>query len=245
MGRRGDGSSSMLRELVADIIAPRVCVGCSEEGSWLCAACSGGIEREPNVTCIGCGSLSRFGTTCSRCRAEFPIAGVVTIARYRDPAVQQLVQSVKYASAKDVADAFVRLITDFFERTVMEVFRREVGEQPLLLPVPLHWRRFTARGFNQSRCIAEALAGAGWGTVAPDGYLVRRKCQLPQAVLSHERRFENVEQAFTCMNPAALRGHPIVIVDDVVTTGATMAACARELRRADVKIPWGFAIARG
>ncbi|MBI4449609.1 ComF family protein [Candidatus Uhrbacteria bacterium] len=227
------------------MLAPRVCVGCAQEGSWLCVACMGGIERESNTTCVGCGSLSRFGATCDRCRAEFPIAGVVTIASYRDPAVQQLVQAVKYASAKDMVDAFARLIADFFDRTVMEVMRKTVGEQPLLVPVPLHWRRFAARGFNQSQCIAEALAGAGWGTVVPEGCLVRRKCKLPQAVLSHEQRFKNIEEAFTCVDPAMLRGRSVVIVDDVITTGATMAACARELRRVDVRTPWGFAIARG
>lgn len=234
-----------LAAIVADVLAPRVCVGCAQEGSWLCASCMGGIERESNVTCIGCGNLARFGMTCDRCRAEFPLAGVVTIASYRDPAVQQLVQAVKYASAKDMVGAFARLIVDFFDRTVMDVLRREVGEQPLLLPVPLHWRRFAQRGFNQSRCIAEALASAGWGTVVPDGCLIRRECRLPQAVLAHEQRFKNVEEAFTCVDSVILHGRPIVIVDDVVTTGATMAACARELRRAGMSMPWGFAIARG
>lgn len=231
--------------MIADVLAPRVCVGCEGEGSWLCAPCAAGIERDPNVSCIGCSRLSRFGATCDRCRRDFPLRGVVTVASYRDPAVQQLIQMVKYASARDAADAFMVLIRDAFERAAMAALRAEVGDAPLLVPVPLHWRRFAERGFNQSACIAEVVAASGWGTVVPDGALCRRKCSLPQATLSNTRRFTNVEDAFTCVDPSVVAGKSIVLVDDVVTTGATMAACARELRRVSAGGVWGFAIARG
>ena len=170
---------------------------------------------------------------------------VVTIASYRDAAIQRLIQTVKYASVRDAADVFLVLIRDAFERAAMAALRAEAGEAPILLPIPLHWRRIAERGFNQSACIADALCRMGWGTVARDGVVVRRKCRLPQALLPHERRFENVAQAFTCADAEALRGRQIVIVDDVVTTGATLAACARELRRVGIGPAWGFAIARG
>ncbi|MDO8598814.1 MAG: phosphoribosyltransferase family protein, partial [bacterium] len=62
---------------------------------------------------------------------------------------------------------------------------------------------------------------------------------------SNTRRFTNVEDAFTCVDPSVVAGKSIVLVDDVVTTGATMAACARELRRVSAGGVWGFAIARG
>lgn len=231
--------------MIADVIAPRVCVGCEDEGSWLCASCAAGVEQDPNVCCIGCGRLSRFGATCDRCRRDFPLRGVVAIANYRDSSVQQLIHMVKYASARDAADAFAVLIRDAFERTAIATLRTEIGDDPLLVPIPLHWRRFAERGFNQSTCIAEVVAASGWGTIVSDGVFRRRKCSLPQATLPNTRRFTNVEDAFTCADPSAVAGRSVVLVDDVVTTGATMAACARELRRVGAGGVWGFAIARG
>jgi len=235
----------MIRAAIVDVLAPRVCVGCEGEGSWLCEPCAAGVEWDPNVCCIGCGRLSRFGATCDRCRRDFPLRGVVAVASYRDPSVQQLVQLVKYASARDAADAFALLIGTVRERAALAALRAEVGAAALLIPVPLHWRRFAERGFNQSACVAEALASTGWGTLIAPGALRRRKCSLPQATLSNTRRFTNVEDAFTCADPSAVAGKSVVLIDDVVTTGATMAACARELRRAGCSAVWGFAIARG
>ncbi|MBI4434763.1 ComF family protein [Candidatus Uhrbacteria bacterium] len=236
---------SDLRSVLADVLAPRVCLGCRAEGSWLCAACVEAVERDPNVACVGCGRPSRFGATCALCRRTFPLQSVVALASYRDAVVQQLVQTVKYASAHDAADAFATLIRDGFDRTAVAEFRAEVGSSPLLVPVPLHRRRLAERGFNQSACIAGAVAAMGWGTVVPPEAFVRRKCSLPQATSGPVQRFTNVEDVFTCAAPAAIAGRPLVLVDDVVTTGATLAACARELRRVSAGPVWGFALARG
>lgn len=235
----------MIRSLIADVLAPRMCIGCRAEGTWLCTPCTSAVERDPNVACIGCGRLSRFGVTCDRCRRDVPLRGVVAIASYRDPIVQQLVQTVKYASAHDAADAFAVLVRDGFNRTAVAELRAEVGPSPFLVSVPLHRRRLAERGFNQSVCVAEAVAATGWGTIAPVGAFIRRKCSLPQAASGPVQRFTNVEDVFTCLEPAAVAGRPLVLVDDVVTTGATMAACARELRRVGVGPVWGFALARG
>lgn len=235
----------MLREIIADVLAPRVCVGCRGEGSWLCGPCVSAVERDLNIACVGCGRLSRFGVTCDPCRRDFPLRGVVAIANYRDVAIQQLIQMVKYASARDAADAFAMLIREGFESAAIAELRAQLGTSPLLVPVPLHRRRLAERGFNQSACIAESIAATGWGTVVPDGAFVRRKCSLPQSKSAPAQRFTNVEDVFTCSEPAAVVGSPIVLVDDVVTTGATMAACARELRRVGAGPAWGFALARG
>jgi ComF family protein len=231
--------------VLADVLAPRVCVGCHEEGSWLCDPCVRAVERDPNVACVGCGRLSRFGVTCDLCRRDFPLRAVVAIASYQNSAVQQLIQMVKYASVADAAAAFSALIREGLASLAVAELRAQVGELPLLVPVPLHWRRLAERGFNQSACIATALAAAGWGSVVPDGAFIRRKCSLPQSTSGPAQRFTNVEDVFTCNKPDAVARQPIILVDDVVTTGATMAACARELRRVGAGPVWGFALARG
>ncbi|MFH1098624.1 MAG: ComF family protein [Candidatus Uhrbacteria bacterium] len=230
--------------LLADILSPAICAGCGQEGSWLCGRCLGGITWDANAACIGCRRLTEMAAVCDLCRKELPIKGVMAIARYSDPIIQRIVHAVKYASAQAVADAFAVLIGAFVESSVAEIFRQRIGNNALIVPVPLHRRRAFARGFNQSELIAAALAGRGFGTMAIN-LLIRERSTRPQVELAHGERTKNVKDAFQCIAPDAVRGRTIVIVDDVVTTGATIGACAHALRSAGAREVWAFALARG
>ena len=100
----------------------------------------------------------------------------------------------------------------------------------VVVPMPLHWMRQWKRGFNQSELLAREIARRG-GT--PMRNLVRRsKSTSPQAGLTNAKRRANVSGAFQVRRPEQVRGLRILLVDDVMTTGATASACARELKRA-------------
>ena len=100
----------------------------------------------------------------------------------------------------------------------------------VVVPMPLHWMRQWKRGFNQSELLAREIARRG-GT--PMRNLVRRsKSTSPQAGLTNAKRRANVSGAFHVRRPEQVRGLRILLVDDVMTTGATASACARELKRA-------------
>jgi competence protein ComFC len=98
-------------------------------------------------------------------------------------------------------------------------------------PVPLHWKKRWQRGFNQSELLARAIArGRGIPLV---GALRRTRVTLTQAGLSNTERRRNVASAFGCRKAAnALRGKRVLLIDDVMTTGSTAAACARVLKQA-------------
>lgn len=100
----------------------------------------------------------------------------------------------------------------------------------VIVPVPLHWRRRLARGFNQANLLAGAVARRYGLPVSPA--LKRRRRTDSQAGLSNAKRRANVSGAFAVRRPEVVRGRRVLLVDDVMTTGATASACAAALKRA-------------
>jgi ComF family protein len=112
-----------------------------------------------------------------------------------------------------------------------------VEERAVLVPVPLAASRQRQRGYNQSECLARALAPL-WTVPVRVDLLVRTRSTQTQTRLTPEERVRNVHGAFaaTAVAPIALRGAHVVLVDDVVTTAATLNACAAVLRDAGARI---------
>ena len=108
-----------------------------------------------------------------------------------------------------------------------------VAEADLVAPVPLHWRRLFIRRYNQAGLLARALARDAGATLAPD-LLQRARWTGSQAGLKAKERRRNVRQAFDVPPrwQAKLEGRTVLLVDDVLTTGATVEACTRALKQA-------------
>lgn len=112
-----------------------------------------------------------------------------------------------------------------------------------LVPVPLHPARRRERGYNQAEAIAAAL-GRHSGVPVRAGALTRPRATTTQTRLGREERRGNLEGAFACPDPGAVQGSRLLLVDDVFTTGSTVSACARELRRAGCSEVGVFALGR-
>jgi ComF family protein len=115
-----------------------------------------------------------------------------------------------------------------------ELLRAELDRRPLradiVAPVPLaRWRR-RVRGFNQAALLAEGIASAVNGELLTD--VLSRRDRPAQSTLGATDRLRNLDRAFTCQRPTVVRGKHVLVVDDVVTTGATVSACADTLARA-------------
>jgi ComF family protein len=104
-------------------------------------------------------------------------------------------------------------------------------ESDFLVPVPLHRSRYRERGFNQSEVVAEEISKTT-GVASLKNVLKRKKNTKDQTNLSPQQREENVRGAFVVTEPEMVSGKRIILVDDVITTGATLSECARMLRQA-------------
>ena len=148
--------------------------------------------------------------------------------------IREAIQALKYRDLRAAAPTLGRNLARWLEST------RVPGEA--LVSVPLHMRRLRARGYNQSALLASEL-GKRTGLPVLEDILVRTRDSPPQVSLSsQEERMRNVEGSFECVGDA--RGRGFILVDDVVTTGSTMYACATVLKAGGARAVWGLALAR-
>jgi len=104
-----------------------------------------------------------------------------------------------------------------------------------IVPVPLHWRRQISRGYNQSDVLARALAKANRQAKVIHPLVRIRPTEMQVHLHSHDARHDNVQNAFAVVKPQALKGKRVLVVDDVMTTVATLKSVGRELRKAGVR----------
>ncbi len=133
--------------------------------------------------------------------------------------LRQLIHVFKYERVRTLARPLAEYLAAAYPR------EQRFGA---LVPMPLHWRRYWSRGFNQSALLARELGRRLGIPVAP--LVRRRRCTEPQAGLTNSRRRLNVAGAFAARGGAARFGR-LLLIDDVLTTGATASACARALKR--------------
>lgn len=227
-----------LRGLV-HVIYPPTCVLCEapgENGRDLCASCAAGLSYVGHA-CERCGRplMPAAGRICGRClRKAPPYVAVFAPLRYAAP-LDRLIAEYKFRGQLSHAALFGSLIIDVAEA----MGRRPPG---LLLPVPLHRKRLHERGYNQALELARPLA-RHWGARIDPFALVRVRATVAQMQLPAKQRLNNVRGAFVLRDGVRLP-ESVAIIDDVMTTGATVSELAMLLRRAGTKRVEVWALAR-
>jgi len=199
----------------------------------------GGITIFAPPWCIGCGLPFPHpmgdDAVCGDCaREQRAWDRARAVLRY-DKSSRGLVLGLKHADHTHVANAFGR----WMHRAGGEVL---VGAD-LAVPVPLHWTRLLQRRYNQAALLAHAIHAAGGPPVAVD-WLVRRRRTRSQGHLGATARENNVRGAIALRRGRSIVGKRVVIVDDVMTTGATADECARVLKRAGAEFVGVLTLAR-
>jgi ComF family protein len=217
--------------VLAAILPPR-CLKCGvvvDTAGALCPACWTKLSFIDPPNCACCGFPFEFhqgeGALCGACLREPPdFARARSVLRY-DEASKELILRFKHADRTGSAPAFAA----WLQRAGAEL----LAEADVLAPVPLHWSRLLARRYNQAALLTRELARLTGKPVIQD-LLVRRRRTASQGGLGAARRESNVSGAFRVhpRHAARIKGQRVLLIDDVLTTGATVSACSRTLRRA-------------
>lgn len=218
----------------------------------VCPDCLAAIGPIRGSVCSICGQrvLSVFAVPdeeglrrCPACRRlDYPFERAVAYGSY-DEGLRELIHLLKYSGVRTAADVLGRMLSDALSQLESEFSPNTV----LLIPVPLFKSKRRQRGFNQSELIARAALKS---LSNPDrfqlmtGLLVRTRATDSQVGLSSNQRRENLRGAFAVTRSGEVAGREVLLVDDVFTTGATAAECARILRRAGASRVWVATVAR-
>lgn len=205
---------------ILNFIFPPLCVHCGREGKWLCAAAKLALRQEQVI--------------------ENPLTipdvdSVIVRGSYDCEPLAQLIQKLKYHYWTGLSGVLHDVVAPLENNL-------QLPKNTVIIPVPLHRRRQQERGFNQSLIISSALSKLTGFPVTQ--LLHRHRYTTPQATLSAKERMTNIIGAFKRANEQRWP-KSVILVDDVITTGSTIAECAVVLRQHGVQKITAVAIAKG
>ena len=213
------------------LLLPHQCVSCRlfAETTGLCTACWTRLSPVTAPFCQHCGlplAEQLVDGICASCWATPPEMACIRAALRYDDAARDLILKLKHGDGLQ--------LVPFISQLMAARFVELTADNPFVVPVPLHRWRYWRRRFNQSAELARYLCQHyERGVYAPD-LLIRHRATKSQGGLSRQARKRNLTGAFIQSPTAAqtLRGHPVLLVHDVMTTGATLQAATSWLRRA-------------
>ena len=217
-----------------DALLPPRCLSCGTavEGEALCPDCWRRVRFLSSPVCEACGIPFAVdpgpGALCGACAASAPAFARARAAFAYDAESRGLILAFKHGDHTDAAPAYGAWL--------MRAGAELLADSDVIVPVPLHWTRLFARRYNQAALLAHALQGWTKIPVAPE-LLVRRRRTPTQGTLGRAARTRNLAGAIAVLakQRARVAGKRILLVDDMLTTGATADACARALLAAGAR----------
>lgn len=234
----------MVLEPLRSLFFPAHCAHCGrrvEEGRNWCDDCAAGIERVKPPRCETC-SQPYDGMTadfiCPNCRGEeFAFHCAVTVVRSQR-AIRDVIHRLKYNREMWLARVLAEIQHEGFADPRLEGIAFDA-----LVPVPLHPRRLRERQFNQATLLAEHLSKTSGVPVRE--VLRRSRYTGTQTRLDRKARRQNLREAFSLRQNADVTNLNLLLVDDVLTTGSTLDACAAILLENGARSVWALTVARG
>lgn len=226
-----------------DILYPRRCPVCGRivmpKGRLICPGCLKALAPVRQPRCMKCGKEVAEDTVeycfdCTRHPRSFEYGAA--LLNYNEAAGRSMAR-IKYSNRREYLDFYAAATLARLGNTIRRM------DAQALVPVPVHPARLKARGFNQAGEFAGRLSGP-LGIPVNATLLTRNKNTLPQKELNPAERLKNLEEAFQASQPPPGL-HSVILVDDIYTTGSTIEACARALKRVGISRVYYISICIG
>ncbi len=210
----------MMLDQLLGLLAPHICLGCGSEGSVLCSSCTWQYHEPVQSRCASCHRLTEDFRVCQSCRSWLDLYAVYVCGVY-EGIYEQLVKSLKFDLKRDAAKPMAQLMADLLH-----------DQDVVLCPVPTAPARVRNRGFDHALYITKELSRS---TKLPYQQLLDRRSNVRQLGSSRKTRIRQMSEEFILKNAQAVMGKKIIIVDDVMTTGSTIAAISQVLKQGGAK----------
>jgi ComF family protein len=233
-----------LARTALDILLPPRCIACGElvfENGSLCGTCWTEIDFITSPLCITCGypleADAKKDSLCGHCIQKTPEYDQARSVFCYNEKSRAIIISYKYSDKTHSTERFVEWL--------MRVGKEMIEETDIIMPVPLHWRRLFERRYNQAALIANILSERS-GVEGEMMALRRRKYTKPQASLTRRQRLKNLKGVFVVNDKYVdkIKGNNVLLIDDVATTGATIAECSKVLKKAGAEKVFVLTLAR-
>lgn len=194
------------------IILPDYCLGCSKHDISLCQTCISKIER---------------------CERDVP--GVFVCYSYHDPLIRKAIWFLKYKNKRTLTSPLAQLIADFVLEELADQNIFDGARQTIICAIPQSPKRTRARGYNQAELLAKGVADKTGLIFEPQILIKVKETKRQVEMPNRQARLENIKGVFQAKNKEFVRGKNIILIDDVVTTGATMREARRALKEAGAR----------
>lgn len=216
----GSNYNTLMISNILSLFTPYDCLICGHEGDLVCAYCLPDMGEPIPSRCYRCQATTLDYALCQKCHQTSTLKHVRIYTQYKGCA-QQLIYTLKYGHARDATLVIANCLAEF-----------NFNSQAVLVPIPTATRRRRMRGFDQSELITKHLA-------QKTGLLMvgalSRSGQSRQVGSKRAQRLEQVQSVFRAVKLTLVKDKTVILVDDVLTTGATIEAAARVLRAAGAK----------
>ena len=227
-------------ETLITFVYPAKCQCCKvpmavDRVHYICDECWEKIEPLVPPWCEICGMPVHFvkansvnhAYICVDCRAQLPLYDKLRSIAFYEPTLREAIHLFKYDRKQIFAKHLIRFMCEHFPADL------STEDYDLLLPIPLHHKRYRQRGFNQAEQIAQGIARI-WKVPIDTEVLRRIRDTVPQSSLnSRQERVENITGAFEISSPEFIRDRKILLIDDIFTTGTTVNEALRVLNTAE------------
>ena len=214
----------ILLQHIIDFLFPKYCIICGNSGSSLCTACISRLHKPDS---------SLFDD-------------IDSAFHYKDKPAKKILHSFKFKNNHSLAAVLARVLHDRMLDTLSERLILDNFTDPLLIPIPITKKKRRERGFNQTELLCKELLkiNSGDGIKYNAKILIKTKETKPQSLIKNRQlRMKNILGCFEVADPELIKNRNIILIDDIVTTGATLREAKRVLKKAGARRVIAFAIA--